>query len=341
MTPKKKILYCVLNWGLGHATRSEEIIRNLSKENDLILASDGIAKVYLQKTFPNLEVLQMPAYNIQYAKSLWGTRLKLFFLAIFNIPLLSKEKNWVKRVCEEKNIDLIYSDGRFACYHDAIPSIYITHQMNLKSGMNWGDKVLSRLHANLISKYSEIHIPDYKNDSMSLAGSLSRTPTFKTPKISYVGPLSRYKNVAKKEEKYILFICSGPEPQRTLLEEGFWEVANNLKGEECIIVRGTNTPKDQKYSGATSIDLCLGEELGDLLAQAKWVVCRSGYSSVMDLHVMDKQHIIWVPTPGQGEQEYLADYLDRKNWGKQVLQQGNWAKEVKREIEKNRISKNI
>jgi len=333
MSPKKKILYCVLNWGLGHATRSEEIIRILMQEYDLVLASDGIAKVYLQKAFPDLEVLEMPSYNIQYATSIWATRLILFFQAIFKIPLLFKEKNWVKRVCKQKNIDLIYSDGRFACYHENIPSIYITHQLNLKSGIAWGDKILSRLHGILISNYSEIHIPDYEDDEFSLAGELSRKPSFKIPPIKYIGPLSRYKNIVGEEGDYILFICSGPEPQRTILEDGFWEVAEKLDGVECIIIRGSNSSKQLNSGHIKSIDLSFGEELGKLIANAKLVVCRSGYSSVMDLHMLKKENVIWIPTPGQGEQEYLAKFLRKKKWGMCISQVEFWKVKLKKDID--------
>lgn len=333
MTPKKKILYCVLNWGLGHATRSEEIIRNLMQENDLVLASDGIAKVYLQKAFPDLEVLEMPSYNIQYAKSNWGTRIKLFFQSISRIPLLIKEKNWVKKVCKQKNIDLIYSDGRFACYQKYIPSIYITHQLNLKSGLAFGDKILSRLHGKIISKYTEIQIPDYEDDNLALAGELSRKPSFKTPPLKYIGPLSRFKNLVGKKGKYILFICSGPEPQRTLLEEGFWEVALGFEEVESIIVRGTNIPVQRNSYHIKSIDLSYGEELGELIANAQLVVCRSGYSSVMDLHVLGKEKVIWIPTPGQGEQEYLAEYLCKIKWGMNISQVEFWKQKLRKEID--------
>ena len=49
------------------------------------------------------------------------------------------------------------------------------------------------------------------------------------------------------------------------------------------------------------------------LASAALVVCRSGYSTVMDL-VRLRCRAVLVPTPGQTEQEYLARHLTRQGW---------------------------
>ncbi len=54
-----------------------------------------------------------------------------------------------------------------------------------------------------------------------------------------------------------------------------------------------------------------GTELSGILVNADHVICRSGYSSVMDLIALGKDAIL-VPTPGQTEQEYLADFLKEK-----------------------------
>jgi UDP-N-acetylglucosamine:LPS N-acetylglucosamine transferase len=50
------------------------------------------------------------------------------------------------------------------------------------------------------------------------------------------------------------------------------------------------------------------EKLSGLIANAEIVLCRSGYSSIMDL-VPIRKNCFMVPTPGQIEQEYLADFL--------------------------------
>ena len=49
------------------------------------------------------------------------------------------------------------------------------------------------------------------------------------------------------------------------------------------------------------------------MAEARLVIARSGYSTVMDLARMDKRALL-IPTPGQTEQEYLGRYLAGKGW---------------------------
>jgi predicted glycosyltransferase len=55
------------------------------------------------------------------------------------------------------------------------------------------------------------------------------------------------------------------------------------------------------------------KELQVLLSEAELVICRSGYTTVMDLVKMQKKALL-VPTPGQPEQEYLADYMMDKQF---------------------------
>lgn len=66
---KPKILVAPLNWGLGHATRCIPIINALILEKfEPIIASDGVALELLKKEFPDLVFLELPSYQIEYAK---------------------------------------------------------------------------------------------------------------------------------------------------------------------------------------------------------------------------------------------------------------------------------
>jgi predicted glycosyltransferase len=78
----QKIFFCVLNWGIGHATRSIPIIDFLLKnENEIILFSDGEAKKVLSLRFPNLTIIELPSYNITYQKT-------SFFIFQFELLLM-------------------------------------------------------------------------------------------------------------------------------------------------------------------------------------------------------------------------------------------------------------
>jgi predicted glycosyltransferase len=62
------------------------------------------------------------------------------------------------------------------------------------------------------------------------------------------------------------------------------------------------------------------EETLQYIARAERIVCRSGYSTLIDLYILEKQKIICVPTAGQPEQEYLADYWSEKGWVRTVAE---------------------
>ena len=55
------------------------------------------------------------------------------------------------------------------------------------------------------------------------------------------------------------------------------------------------------------------EALNIAMQEAEFMICRSGYSSVMDIAALQKKSIM-IPTPGQTEQEYLADMLMKKGF---------------------------
>jgi UDP-N-acetylglucosamine:LPS N-acetylglucosamine transferase len=47
--------------------------------------------------------------------------------------------------------------------------------------------------------------------------------------------------------------------------------------------------------------------------KAELIIGRSGYSTVMDIAALQKKSIL-IPTPGQTEQEYLANHLMKKRF---------------------------
>jgi UDP-N-acetylglucosamine:LPS N-acetylglucosamine transferase len=61
------------------------------------------------------------------------------------------------------------------------------------------------------------------------------------------------------------------------------------------------------------------DELSKLIANSDIVLCRAGYSTLMDLAFFGKK-AIFIPTPGQTEQIYLADQLHEANRGVTVSQ---------------------
>jgi UDP-N-acetylglucosamine:LPS N-acetylglucosamine transferase len=82
--------------------------------------------------------------------------------------------------------------------------------------------------------------------------------------------------------------------------------------EPVVFVEGsTNSSRRQIPPHIQYYSRIDAHELQPLLESASLVVCRSGYSSLMDLVLMKKPAVL-IPTPGQTEQEYLARTLFRE-----------------------------
>jgi predicted glycosyltransferase len=130
----------------------------------------------------------------------------------------------------------------------------------------------------------------------------------------YIGPLSRLAPNGDKEGDRILILLSGPEPQRTLLEEKILDQIKDIDG-QFLVVRGLPTGAQQPSNTSTIeyINHLSSTDLATVLSNAKLVICRSGYSSIMDLLKLRKKAIL-IPTPGQTEQVYLAELLLQRNW---------------------------
>ncbi|MGB1043426.1 MAG: glycosyltransferase, partial [Tenacibaculum sp.] len=87
---------------------------------------------FLQKEFPDLEYLELPSYNISYAKNL---KVGLLFQLPKIIKVVQKEHKVIADFIEVNNDVLgIISDNRFGVRNAKIPSVYITHQVNVLSG---------------------------------------------------------------------------------------------------------------------------------------------------------------------------------------------------------------
>jgi uncharacterized protein (TIGR00661 family) len=307
-----KILVCPLNWGLGHATRIVPIVEQLNRQNfNVWIAASCDSLKFLKKQFPKLNYIDFPNYNVKYSAS--DSQAIKFLMAVPKIIFGTlKEHFQVKKIIRENNFKLIISDNRYGLWNRSTYNVFITHQLNIKLpfGIKFFEPILKIIVRGIIKKYDECWIPDLKGEN-SIAGELSNPSTLKN--LFYIGLLSRYKNHVdvEPEEKEIdkLFVLSGPEPQRTIFEELVCKQIANSK-DRVTVVRGTSNKRKQDYSFSV-YDLLSSEELLSLIIKSEIIVCRSGYSSVMDLISLNKKAIL-IPTPGQTEQEYLAEYLRSK-----------------------------
>jgi predicted glycosyltransferase len=310
-----KVLVAPLDWGLGHATRCIPIIRELLAQNcSVLLAGEGKAKALLQLEFPQLPFVDLPGYRIEYAASGWGLAAKIVAQIPKIISAIKEEQAWLEKVVEEEKIDAVISDNRYGLYNEKIRSVFITHQLRIKAPVKLAEDFLQDLNYQYIHKFDACWVPDFEGEP-ALAGLLSHPADTPSIPMHYVGVLSRFEPAGEsKEGETLLFLLSGPEPQRTLLEN---QLLAELKDytKPIVLVRGLPETNDvlELNENITVFPHLPTEELEAKIRSAAFVIARCGYSTVMDLAVLKKKSIL-IPTPGQTEQEYLARHLMEKNF---------------------------
>jgi uncharacterized protein (TIGR00661 family) len=305
----KTILIAPLNWGLGHATRCIPIIKALQENNFTpIIASDGIALELLKKEFPYLKTLELPSYQIEYAKNGKNFKWKLMKSLPKMIEAIREEKRIVKKWIQKYEINGIISDNRLGVFSNKIPSVFITHQLNVMTGnTTW---FTSKLHQYIIKKYNACWVPDV-NAQLNLTGKLGHLEN-NSLNLRYLGPLSRMHKMALPIQYELMIILSGPEPQRGLLEAHLTEEVKRFDG-KVVFVKGIieAEQKKEQIGNVTYYNFMKTRQLEQTFNESKKVLCRSGYTTIMDLVKLHKK-AFFIPTPGQYEQIYLAEKLQNE-----------------------------
>jgi uncharacterized protein (TIGR00661 family) len=314
-TPKATVLIAPLNWGLGHATRCIPIINELLKQKVTVkVAADGQILALLKKELIGVEFLPLTGYNIRYTRY----NFLLPFFLLLQLPKLVlavyKENKWLKQYVKKNNVDFIISDNRLGFYHKTIFSIYITHQLKIKAGNQLSEWMLQKIHYFFINRYNLCWIPDDESEN-NLAGDLAHPTVMPHTLVKYNGPLSRFVQTPQIKKYDCLFLLSGPEPQRTILENIFLEQLKNC-AYKFLLLRGLPAEEKQltlTFKNGEIINYLNAENLNTAMLQAETIICRSGYTTIMDLCKLQKRAIL-IATPGQTEQEYLARYLLEKKY---------------------------
>lgn len=310
---KKRILVAPLNWGLGHATRCMPIINELlTQKIEVIIASDGTALELLKKEYPQLKFLKLPAYNITYKTSnmTWNiaTQAPKIVMTMF------REFFTLQQIIGKHQIDAVITDNRFGCWTWKVPTVFMTHQVNIKIPNPFLQFFVNKTNQFILRFFNKIWIPDVENEP-NLAGDLAHH--FPIHHTKYVGVLSRMKPLKVGQRYDIGIVLSGPEPQRTFLEEKLLKQVENYQQTnpsiKVLFVKGKMNLEENIQTDNLEIRGYLtAKELNQKMAACGLIIARSGYSTVMDLAAMHKKAIL-IPTPGQTEQEYLADLYKKQN----------------------------
>ena len=303
------ILIAPLNWGIGHATRCIPIIKQLQKNGFTpIIASDGDALKLLQKVFPDVICYDLPGYQVKYANNSKFFSIKLLSQLPKFIKTYKQEQKRIHELVKKENINTIISDNRFGVFHKEILSIYITHQLQVKSGLF--TFLTTKFHQKIIKYFDQCWIPDVEK-SPNLSGALSHVCSFPIP-TTYIGVLSSLKKQNIPIKYDILVLLSGPEPQRSLLEKKLLDELKNTSKKVCFI-RGIieNEINKKQENTLTIYNYLLGDNLQKAINESELIITRSGYSTIMDLTKLEKK-AFFIPTPGQSEQLYLAAHLEKQ-----------------------------
>ncbi|MEY5042418.1 MAG: hypothetical protein RLZZ414_1982 [Bacteroidota bacterium] len=307
--PKQsKILFTVLNWGLGHATRSIPLINKLLQNNNVVyIASDGEALTLLQNHFPQLHLFNLPSYNITYSKSTFQN-FKLIVQVPKILKTIKKEHQITQTLCSEYNFDFIFSDNRYGTYHSQIKSVFICHQLSLQ--VPFAKSLMQKIHSLRINKFANCWIPCDEHNN--LIPQLTNNPYIKIPK-KFIGYLSRWEGKKFDKQSVKKFIAcaviSGPEPQRSIFEQKCIQLFSKYPQYNFAVVGGVfKTGEVKIFDNIMYFKYLNNIDLWNLINQSNQVISRSGYTSVMDYLITDTP-VIYIPTPGQSEQEYIANQL--------------------------------
>lgn len=308
---KGKVLICPLNWGLGHATRCVPIIKHLIANGcEVVVVADAYPLEFLQQQFPSLRYIELASYSIRYSKS--NSQIIAMALSLPRVLVgIVREHLWLKDLLKHEKFHYIISDNRFGMWHSEVHSIYITHQMLIKMpiGLKFLERLGWKLHQKIILQYNECWIPDLEHD-----GGLTHDLAHRFPlpvNASFIGILSRFDSlmdVVPDTTYQILILLSGVEPQRTLFEQAMIRRFSGAS-EKVLILTGQpsrhQTPRILEH--ITLLPHLDDRSLAAVILGAEKIICRSGYSTIMDLHTLNcLQKAELIPTPGQTEQEYLA-----------------------------------
>lgn len=321
MADTEHLLIAILDWGLGHASRCVSLVKAWQKEGKRVtVASAGSALVLLKGSLVGVDVLELPAYAVRYP-----TRSMSWNMGVQSPRLwwvMKKEHRIISDYVWQEGVDMIVSDGRFGCWSSDVKSIWLAHQLQIQHPQPWLAWGLNKgYHRYIRQHFAEVWIPDLEGDE-SLAGALSR-PIAGLPH-RYLGVLSRFADhqleLLEKPPYRWLALLSGPEPQRSYLEEELIACLTALDV-PALLVRGV--PGSTKPTPITAnllvVDWLLGDQLAATIAQAEQLICRSGYSTLLDAYHWNKP-LLLIPTLGQTEQEYLAKYWAEKGWAEWQVQ---------------------
>lgn len=325
MDKNYNILICPLEWGLGHAARMVPLARILRDMNHNIIIGSGEEHIsFFHNELPGISCIEFrgfkPVYSEvfpQYLTLLLKTPILLYHIICEHIQL--------KRIIRDHSIDIVISDNRFGLWNRNVTTVYVTHMplIPFPKPFRFLEFIGIIMHRAFINKYSLCFIPDLPGE-VNVSGRLSHG--MKLPSnVRYIGILSRFVNNFSASPASVKFehntvVLSGPEPQRNILKQKLIRLLKNKKP-DTVILEGKPALKREinKSDNIIYYNHLPASEMEDIIKSSKGIITRSGYTTIMELISLNCSALL-IPTPGQTEQEYLAEYLTEKGWFSTVTQ---------------------
>lgn len=309
---QKTLLYCPLDWGLGHASRGIVIIHKLQEKGyRIIIGADREPLELLRREFRELEWVRFPSLPVRYSHKV-PLSVKLLFAVPKIFYGIFREHFLLKKLIRNMGVDIVISDNRYGLWNKNITTVFIIHQIGilLPGVLSLLEYPLYRLNRFFIRKYDHCWIPDLPGEK-NLAGDLVHKYPLPA-NATFIGIISRFmvsagKLPPAKEGAFdIVVILSGPEPQKSILEEELAARLMNCKLRTIMIMGLPSSVAEPERTGpVTRLPHLPTDKFREQLSSAKYIISRSGYTTIMDLVTL-KRSAILIPTPGQTEQEYLG-----------------------------------
>jgi len=320
LNKKNNIFICPLEWGLGHAGRMVPVAKKLrDMGNNIFIGAGEKHLAFFRNEVPGITYINFAGFSPWYSRF-----LPQYLVLLFQTPLLLYhiilEHNRIKKIIQEYSIDIIISDNRFGLWNKSVKTVYVTHMplIPLPKAFHFLEFIGVIVHRAIIRKYSLCFIPDLPGE-MNISGRLSHNVIL-PGNTRFIGILSRFTDLkATVNENPVSFkhntvILSGPEPQRKILEQ---KLTDTLKDKEPpTVILGGNPEKPPGMARLSNI-ICFNHlpssAMKEVITGSESLIGRAGYSTIMELISLNCSALL-IPTPGQTEQEYLADNLAKKGW---------------------------
>jgi len=305
-----KILFGVFDWGLGHATRDMPLITELLKDNEVHIITTGGALKILKTHFKDrCRYYDVPSLYPPYTRTPFF-KLKFALSSPVIMRNLRSARKKTQRIVT-RGFDKVISDCRYDVYDTPDNSYLINHQLRFSAPYG-AERVAEKWLATRMKRYKYVIVPDFDKDNLS--GKLSHNLRFiDGDKIKYIGILSRLKKVDAELDINYFISLSGPEPQRTVLEKKVLSQVGQLHGKVVIAGGNPHSSSNGKGRNFEFYSFLDADRQQEFMNRSRFIISRSGYTTMMEFAELGKKRVLLMPTPGQSEQVYLARHVERRN----------------------------